>query len=291
MYSGLAYIFWNINPEIFRIGNISFRYYSLFFYIGIMLAWVVIFWIYSKEKIPSSLFFKLSFYYLFGGLLFGPRLVHCLFYEPAHYLAYPLEIFLPFRIHNGNFIWTGYRGFASHGAAIGFIVGIILYCWRTGLGIVKILDITAISVPLPSCLIRLGNLMNSEIIGKPADLPWSFVFTKIDILPRHPAQIYEAIAYLMLLFVMIRLYKKHRLRIHKGFYLGLCFFGIFIFRFFVEFIKENQISAENSMILNLGQWLSIPFIIAGLVLCLYPKFSKINNLIKKKHHVEKVHSD
>lgn len=281
MYSCLAYITWDVNPEIFSIGNISIRYYSLFFYIGVMLAWVVIFWIYSKEKIPSDLFFKLSFYYLFGGLLFGPRLVHCLFYEPAYYFAHPQEIFLPFSIINGKFLWTGYRGLASHGAVIGFIIGIILYCWRTGIGIFKVLDITAMAAPFAASWIRLGNLMNSEIIGKPADLPWSFIFTRIDYVPRHPAQLYEAIAYMALFIVIMWHYIKHGKHIHKGFYLGLCIFGVFTFRFFVEFLKENQISAENTMVLNIGQWLSIPFIIAGLFLCLYTKLPK-KNLLKNR---------
>lgn len=127
-----------------------------------------------------------------------------------------------------------------------------------------VVDMIAVATPITACCIRLANLMNSEIIGKPTDVPWAFVFERTDMLPRHPAQLYEAIAYFLLFLVMIYLYKFYNKKLHRGFFFGLCLTAIFVFRFFVEFLKENQVSFEDNMSLNMGQWLSVPFVIIGL---------------------------
>jgi prolipoprotein diacylglyceryl transferase len=263
MFSQLAYIFWKVNPEMFSIGNVSVRYYGLFCFFGLMSAWTFIGLMYFREKIPISFFFRQYFFYLFGIVL-GSRLGHCLFYEPGYFLTHPHEMILPFRIVDGSFVWTGYSGFASHGGTVGLTLAVILFCLRTGQDIIMTLDFTAIAVPWASFWIRMGNLMNSEILGTPADLPWSFIFTRVDWVPRHPAQLYEAIFYLLLFIAIVRLYLVRGERSHKGFYLGMCLAGIFIFRFFIEFIKENQISSESGMLINIGQWLSIPCGLVGL---------------------------
>ena len=263
MLSCPAYIIWNANPEIFAIGSVSIRYYSLFYFFGLMSAYASIAWMFTREKISMDVFFKLYFFLLFG-ILFGARIIHCVFYEPQYYLAHPLEILLPFRIGGEKLIWTGYRGLASHGGVVGIITALILFKWRTGHGLIKMLDFIAIPVPWAAFWIRLGNLMSSEIIGKPTDAPWAFVFSSVDSLPRHPAQLYEAIMYLIIYIITMWLYIKYRTRLHTGFFLGFCLVSIFTFRFFIEFIKENQIRAENIMSINIGQWLSIPCILLGL---------------------------
>lgn len=167
---------------------------------------------------------------------------------------------------NEGWKWIGYRGLASHGGTLGLIIALWLYCRRTKMHYMDVLDMIAVATPICACFIRLANLMNSEIIGKPTDMPWAFVFEQVDMLPRHPAQLYEAIAYFIFFLGMVYLYKKsdHGTKLHRGFFFGLCLTEIFTFRFFVEFLKENQVDFENTMTLNMGQWLSIPFVIIGI---------------------------
>lgn len=172
---------------------------------------------------------------------------------------------------NGGWKWTGYTGLASHGGTLGLIIALWLYCRKTKMHYMDVLDMIAVATPICACFIRLANLMNSEIIGKPTDMPWAFVFERVDMLPRHPAQLYEAIAYFIFFLGMIYLYKKsdHGTKLHRGFFFGLCLTEIFVFRFFVEFLKENQVDFENTMTLNMGQWLSIPFVIIGIYFMLF----------------------
>ena len=159
---------------------------------------------------------------------------------------------------------TGYEGLASHGGTLGLMIALWLYCRKTKMHYMDVVDMIAVATPITACCIRLANLMNSEIIGKPTDVPWAFIFERVDMLPRHPAQLYEAIAYFLLFLVMMYLYKNYSKKLHRGFFFGLCLTAIFTFRFFVEFLKENQVSFENNMSLNMGQWLSIPFVIIGV---------------------------
>ena len=181
-------------------------------------------------------------------------------------MANPLEIFLPIKfLDGGGWKFTGYAGLASHGGTIGLIIALWLYCRKTKMNYMDVLDMIAVATPITACWIRLANLMNSEIIGMPTEVPWAFIFTRVDLLPRHPAQLYEALAYLALFFIMIFLYKKYDKKFHRGFYFGFCLVFIFVFRFFIEFIKEDQVDFEADMMLNMGQWLSIPFIILGLI--------------------------
>ena len=172
---------------------------------------------------------------------------------------------------NEGWKWIGYRGLASHGGTLGLIIALWLYCRKTKMHYMDVLDMIAVATPICACFIRLANLMNSEIIGKPTDMPWAFVFEQIDMLPRHPAQLYEAIAYFIFFLGMIYLYKKsdHGQKLHRGFFFGLCLTEIFVFRFFVEFLKENQVDFENTMTLNMGQWLSVPFVIIGIYFMLF----------------------
>ena len=172
---------------------------------------------------------------------------------------------LPIRDTPTGWQFTGYQGLASHGGALGLIIALWLYVRRTRLNFVDVLDFIAIVTPLTACFIRLGNLMNGEIVGKPTDVPWAFLFDGYDE-PRHPAQLYEALAYLcffiMNVIVYLKLYRKGRL--HRGFMFGLTLATIFTFRFFIEFLKDVQVDFERGMTLDMGQWLSIPFVIIGV---------------------------
>ena len=261
----LVYINWNINPEIFRIGGFSIRYYSVLFALAFFSSYYFISSIYKKEGVPDKLLQKLLIFVIVGTIV-GARLGHTLFYEFGYYRHHLLEIILPFRISNGKFELTGYRGLASHGGAIGILITVALYCKKYKLPFLWVLDRLAIVVALSGFFIRLGNLFNSEIIGRPSNLPWSFIFEKVDLIPRHPSQLYEAIAYLIIFFVLWKLFQVKSLHLQKGFLFGLFLVLVFAARFFIEFTKEAQEGFEKTWILNLGQWLSIPFIMTGLYL-------------------------
>ena len=260
----LLTINWNPDPELFKFFGISIRYYGLLWIIGLALAYFIVQRQYSDRRIDEKKFEPL-FFYCFFGILIGARLGHCIFYDWAYYQDHFLEMILPIKIlPDGSWKIPGSTGLASHGGTLGLIIALWMYCRKTKMHYMDVLDMIAVATPITACCIRLANLMNSEIIGKPSDVPWAFVFERVDMLPRHPGQLYEAIAYLILFFIMIYLYKNYSKKLHRGFFFGLCLTEIFVFRFFVEFLKENQVDFENSMSLNMGQWLSVPFVIIGV---------------------------
>ena len=294
----LLSINWNPNPELFNLFGISIRYYGLLWAVGIFFAYVVVHYQYRDKKIEEKKFDPL-FFYCFFGILIGARLGHCLFYDPGYYLSHFWQMILPIKfMPDGNWKFTGYEGLASHGGTLGLIIALWLYCRKTKLHYMDVLDMIAVATPITACFIRLANLMNSEIIGKPADVPWAFVFERVDMLPRHPAQLYEAIAYFIFFLGMVYLYRRGQkqqenklktdfsttkakstavqtgatLPYHRGFFFGLCLTEIFVFRFFIEFLKEDQVDFESAMTLNMGQWLSIPFILIGVYfMCFHGK--------------------
>ena len=263
----LSYIFWNPDDTLLRIGSFGIRYYSLCWLAGLAGAYFMVKWLYRDQQIKESLFEPL-FLYCFISILVGARLGHCLFYDPAYYLSswdHFVEMLIPMRhLADGSWKFTGYEGLASHGGTLGLIIGLWLYCRNLKMNIWTVLDNIAIATPITACFIRLGNLMNSEIIGKVTDVPWAFIFTKVDQYPRHPGQLYEAIAYALFFFVGWFLYKKAKTRVGTGFFFGLCLTLIFTFRFFVEFTKDIQVDFEAGMPLDMGQLLSIPFVILGV---------------------------
>jgi prolipoprotein diacylglyceryl transferase len=226
-------------------------------------AYLIVKKLYKKQGVKEELFDPL-FMYCFVGILVGARLGHCLFYQPDYYLSHPLEMILPIRNTADGIVFTGYEGLASHGGVIGVIIALILYKRKTKLKMVWTLDNIAVAAPFFASMVRLGNLMNSEIIGTVTDKPWGFVFVRTgDMTPHHPAQLYEAIAYAVIFLFGLLLYKKYKAKTGTGLFMGYCLFTIFTFRFFVEFIKENQVAFEDGMTLIMGQWLSIPLIITG----------------------------
>ena len=268
----LLTINWNPDPELFNLfGSFPIRYYGLLWGIGIVLSCIIVQRQYRDRKISEDKFTPLFFYCVIGITL-GARLGHCIFYDWSYYQNHLIEMILPIRQFPGEgWKWIGYKGLASHGGTLGLIIALWLYCRKTKMHYMDVLDMIAVATPICACSIRLANLMNSEIIGKPTDMPWAFVFEQVDMLPRHPAQLYEAIAYFIFFLGMIYLYKKsdHGQKLHRGFFFGLCLTEIFVFRFFVEFLKENQVDFENTMTLNMGQWLSVPFVIIGIYFMLF----------------------
>lgn len=260
----LLYIHWNPDPILFSVGGIAIRWYSIFWIIAIWAGSQVVYKMYKLRGLPLDTFQPL-FIYSFLGIFIGARLGHCLFYEPGYYLSHPLEIVLPIQfLPDGGWRFTGYAGLASHGGTLGLIIALALFCRKTKIHYLDILDMMGIAAPLVAGFIRLANLMNSEIIGMPTDVPWAFVFEREDMLPRHPAQLYEALAYFLFFAVMVVVARSRRDRCGRGFYFGLCITLIFLFRFFIEFLKERQVDFEYLLPIDMGQILSIPFVVLGL---------------------------
>ena len=267
------FITWNPSLEVFSIGAFSMRWYSLMWLIGLALAYLMVRWLYKKQGIANEKFEPL-FIYCFMGILVGARLGHCIFYQPDYFLTSwkgVIEMLLPIKIDaTGGWHMIGYQGLASHGGTLGLIITLLLYVRRFKVPVWTVLDNIAIATGITACCIRIGNLMNSEIVGKITDesLPWAFWFVQNDgpqnIVLRHPGQLYEAIAYALLFGLMFWLYKKMPQRVGTGFYFGLCLAYIFTFRFFIEYFKEVQEAFEEGLPFDMGQILSIPFIIIGV---------------------------
>lgn len=264
----MLFIHWNLNPQIFATQWISLRYYSLLFALAFIGAYLVLKKIFITEDIDLKLLDRL-FLYVFVGTLLGARLGDCFFYDWGYYKNHLAEIVLPFTYANGKFQITGYTGLASHGGAIGILIAVFIYCKVYQQSFLFIVDRLVIAVALAGTFIRIGNFFNSEIIGKPSTLPWAIIFERVDNAPRHPAQLYESTCYLVIFFVLMQLYKKYKST--SGLLFGWFLILVFSCRFLLEFIKENQESFESNMMINMGQLLSIPFIITGIILLLFRK--------------------
>jgi len=270
----LGAIQWSIPEEIFKIGSFGIRYYSLCWLLAFVVSYVLMLKVFKKEGKTQEDLDKLTIY-IFLGTFIGARLGHCFFYEWSEYYKYHfLEIFIPFRETSQGWEFTGFQGLASHGAAIGILTSLYLYAKKTKTDFLWIADRLVLVVPIAGALIRIGNFFNSEIIGKPteSDLPWAVIFEKanlqpheLNLLPRHPAQLYEAIGYIILFIILWSIYQKNN-KLKPGLLFGIFLVCLFTIRFFIEFYKENQVDFENTMYFNMGQLLSIPFILIGLYL-------------------------
>ncbi|MBR6519688.1 MAG: prolipoprotein diacylglyceryl transferase [Paludibacteraceae bacterium] len=265
-----CWIVWSPNPVIFSVGNFTLLWYGVLFAVGLVLAgWYV--WGRFKEFGIEQRHFENLIIWSFFGIFLGARLGHCLFYEADYFLAHPIEMFLPVGVDEmGNYYFSGYHGLASHGAVTGLMLALVLFKWFSKLEILPIMDWLALATPLAGAFIRLGNLMNSEIVGASTDVAWAFVFPEIDNLPRHPAQLYESLFFFVLFGVGVWLFKRLKYDgVRSGFYLSLQLMVIAGFRFCVEFVKEVQVGFERDMVLNMGQWLSVPLFLLGVVLMIY----------------------
>lgn len=260
-----AEITWTAHPVIFTIGAFALRWYALMFILGFFIGIKIMEWVYGREGLNPERVYYL-FMACFIGTLVGARLGHCFFYDPAYYLANPLEIFKT---------WKG--GLASHGGTIGVILCVMWYANHDYLSKLWLLDRLSIAVAPVAALIRMGNLFNHEIYGHETTLPWGTRFVQnihaweqgadpIFCNPSHPTQIYEALAYLCVFFLCWYLYKFTQAGRHRGVIFGAFLVGIFTPRFFIEFLKNVQEAFEEGMLLDMGQILSIPFILLGVYL-------------------------
>lgn len=274
----MNYIIWNPDITLLDLGFYELRWYSLLFGAGFVLSYIILQRYFKKENVKEEKLEKLTIYVVVATVI-GARLGHCLFYDWDYYSDHLLEIFLPFRF-SPEFEFTGFQGLASHGGAIGILVAIVLFSRNQKMNFFWVMDKLALVVPLAGFCIRMGNLMNSEIIGKPASVPWAFVFKQVDDVPRHPGQLYEAIAYLVIFFVVNAVFK--RVNKQPGYVFGLFLILLFTARFIIEKFKIIQSDFEADMFLNMGQLLSIPFIILGIVLMILKNRKATNGPIPSK---------
>ena len=282
------FITWDLDPEIFRIGAFSLRYYGLLFALGFMLGYKVEEYIFKAEGRNMVWLDKLLMYVAIATIV-GARLGHCIFYDWEYFQDHLLEMVLPFSFEP-TIKFTGFQGLASHGAAIGIILGVWFYSKRiTKKSIFWTLDRVVIPVALAGAMIRLGNFMNSEIIGLPTDMPWGMQFLRAHIenpeIPRHPTQLYESFSYFISFGILMYIYWKTNLAKQQGFIFGAFLVLIFGFRFFVEYAKEIQSAWEADMFINMGQILSLPFVAVGIFMMWFskklPDTEKLKNSNKK----------
>jgi phosphatidylglycerol---prolipoprotein diacylglyceryl transferase len=266
--STLLAIHWNASPEFFSLGPISVRWYGLMFALGFLLGYSILTQMLKFEGSDPVLVEKL-FVYVIIATIVGARLGHVIFYGWEYYSKNLIEIFLPIAKGDNGYKFVGFQGLASHGGAMGIILAVWLFSIRvTKRPILWTLDRLVVPIALVGAMIRFGNLMNSEIYGVATNLPWGFIFERNnETVAKHPTAIYESICYLLSFGLLLYFYyKKKELKDRTGFLTGVFFIAIFSARFFIEFIKENQESFESGMSLNMGQILSIPFVVAGIVL-------------------------
>jgi prolipoprotein diacylglyceryl transferase len=263
----MNYIVWDVNPRIVELfGTLEIRWYGLLWAASFIFGYIIFMRIFKKEGLTIEMLDKLTMYMIVGTIA-GARLGHCLFYEPGYYLSNPQEIL---------FIWQG--GLASHGAAFGILLSLYLFIKKVNKSYIWILDRIVIVVALAGFFIRMGNLMNSEIYGIQTNMPWGFIFARNnETVPKHPTQIYEALAYLAVFLLLFHIYFRTNGKFKRGLLFGLFLILVFTARFFIEFIKENQVAFEATIPLNMGQWLSIPFILIGIGILLWPKKKTVTN--------------
>ena len=255
---------WAPSETLFKIGSFGIHYYSLMFIIAFGLGYYIMKKIFIEEKISLD-YLESLFVYMVLSILLGARLGDVFFYSWDYYQNHLLEILLPIRDTPNGYIFTGFRGLASHGAVIGTLIGLYLYKLKfKEKSILWLLDRVTVPVIIGASFVRLGNFFNSEIVGRYSHSNFGVVFlNRGENLPRHPAQLYEALGYLILFFILRKVYKTKK-RNEEGYLIGLFFSGMFIIRFFIEFIKESQGGLEEFLpLFSTGQWLSIPFILLG----------------------------
>lgn len=259
-------IYWDLDPILLRLGSFGIRYYSLCWVVGFILGYIVVRKLFIKERLDIELLDRLLAYVLAGALI-GARLGHCIFYDWAYYSHHLLEIILPIQFTPTGVQFIGYAGLASHGGTIGVMLALFFFYRKYKMPLLALFDKLALVAPLAGAFIRIGNFFNSEILGAPSSVPWAVIFAKVDSLPRHPAQLYEAIAYLVIFAMLLIVYYKTRNR-EEGLVFGLSIFLIFTARILIEYCKEVQepfeLSMRNTIGLDMGQVLSIPFVILGL---------------------------
>ena len=246
----MEHLIWNIDPILLDVGFLKIRWYGLMFALGFVGSFMTMQWMYQREGKNIEELDTLLWYMVVATIV-GARLGHTLLYDPGYYLSHPIKILA---------IWEG--GLASHGATLGIILALYLYTRRFGDGYFWLLDRVSIPTALAGALIRIGNFFNSEILGIPTDQPWGVVFSRIDWVPRHPVQLYESACYLLIYGVSLLIYKQHGDK--PGFTFGCFLSMLFSARFVLEYFKTEQAMYDSGLAVTTGQWLSVPFVIAGI---------------------------
>jgi phosphatidylglycerol---prolipoprotein diacylglyceryl transferase len=249
----LAAINWNPDPVAFDLLGRGVRWYGILLATGFLLGYLIMGRVLTKEGFKQQ---KVDIFaiYVIVGVVVGLRLGHCLFYNPVYYLSNPIEILK---------VWEG--GLASHGGAVGILIAVWLFSRKNKIPYLHMLDRVVLIVPLAGGMVRLGNLVNSEIIGMPTNVNWAFIFERIDMIPRHPTQLYEAIFYFIMFISFYFMFMRMRKKWKDGVFLGWFLIVLFMFRFFIEFTKEFQVEFESyASAIKMGQWLSIPFVLFGI---------------------------
>ena len=275
----LLSIHWHVNPILFHIGSLEIRWYGLLFVSGFVIGWYLFRWFFTREKLDTKLMDPLLYTLLIATIV-GARLGHCIFYQPDYYFGSWQgfwEIFMP---------WKG--GLASHGGAIALLLAMWWFARHYGrkndFDYLWLMDRLCITVAFAGCMIRLGNLFNSEIYGVQTDLPWGFIFDlNGETVPKHPTQLYESFSYFLIFLVSLLVYRKKDGKLRPGALFGWWLIALFGVRLLVEFVKEEQVAFEQGMTLDMGQWLSIPFILLGVLMCILAYKGKFNeHIILKK---------
>ncbi len=282
MNSILAFVTWSVDPVAFSIGSLQVRWYGILLATGFILAYLALQKIFRKENLSQKLLDHFVIWTIVWTIV-GLRLGHFLFYEPEYLIAHPLQVLLPV---DEQWHFIGYQGLASHGAAIAILIWLIYYTWTRKMNFCWLLDRVAIAVPIAAAFVRLGNLMNHEIVGSITNVPWAFDFMLAEDPAgtfRHPSQLYESLVYLTLFIIlMIYYFKFAKGNVPPGRTSGIMITTIFASRFFIEFLKADQVAKEADMALNIGQKLSIPLTLLGIGLLIY-------SIVKKEkipHYVE-----
>jgi prolipoprotein diacylglyceryl transferase len=258
----MEHFVWNINPNIIEFGSIQLRWYGLLFVGSFFLGLMILQWVYKRENRDPAILDNLLIYIMVGTVI-GARLMHCFAYEPEFYLSHPLEILK---------VWKG--GLASHGGLLGIVVAIYLFSKRYNESFMWLLARVSMPGALTAAFVRFGNLFNSEILGLPSDKPWAIIFSRIDMIPRHPVQLYEAFAYLSLLLLLLIVYLKSTADFASRILPGIFFTYMFTIRFLLEYTKTRQADYITSLPFTTGQMLSVPFIVLGILWILWAVRSK-----------------
>jgi prolipoprotein diacylglyceryl transferase len=243
-----------MDPVLATLGPLKVHWYGLLFALGFIIGFQIMQWMFKRENKNIEDLDRLLWFLLIGVII-GARLAHVIFYDPSYYFSDPIKILK---------IWEG--GLASHGGGIGSLIGLYLFQRKTNYSYLWLLDRLAIPTALVAACIRTGNLFNSEIIGIPTTVPWAIIFERVDMLPRHPAQVYEALSYLFIFIVLFILYKTTKIKDKSGMLFGILLSFVFIARLFIEFVKTKQEAYDSGLWLSTGQLLSIPFVLVGLLL-------------------------